>query len=107
MAALSTLILAILRYPDVQAKARAHLDQVLGKNQLPRFEDEPSLPYITAIAKEVLRWQTVTPLAVPHVVTEEDNYKGYTIPAGSIILANSWYVIIFVTHNRTAAESRH
>lgn len=80
----------MLKYPNVQAKAQAHLEQVLGKNQLPRFDDEPSLPYITAIVKEILRWQLVTPLALPHLNTEEDNYKGYTIPAGSVIIANAW-----------------
>lgn len=88
----STFFLAMLQYPDIQVKAQAQLDEVMGGNQLPTFDDEPLLPYITAIAKEVLRWQPAGPLGIPHLNTEEDNYKGYTIPAGSVIIANIWYV---------------
>lgn len=57
VAAISTFILAMVKYPIVQVKGRAELDTVLGMNQLPDFSDEDSLPYITAIAMEVLRWQ--------------------------------------------------
>lgn len=47
----------MVKYPVVQANGRAELDQILGRNQLPDFNDEESLPYITAISMEVLRWQ--------------------------------------------------
>lgn len=45
----------MLMYPDVQAKAREELDRVLGPARLPDFEDRDSLPYVTAIMKELLR----------------------------------------------------
>lgn len=86
----------MLKFPEVQAKAQAQLDQALGKYQLPSFDDEVSLPYITAITKEVLRWHPVTPIALPHLNTEEDSYQGYTIPANSTIIPNAWYVAINV-----------
>lgn len=86
----------MLKYPEVQAKAQAELDAVLGKNQLPSYADEDSLPYITAVAKEVLRWQPALPLGVPHFLTEDDVYNGYTIPSGSIVLANSWCSIFIL-----------
>lgn len=82
----------MVKYPDIQAKAQAYLDQNLGSNQLPSYDDERSLPYITAIVLEVLRWQPVLPLSIAHLNTEEDNYKGYTIPAGSVVIPNAWYV---------------
>ena len=47
-----TFFMAMVCYPEVQAKARAELDAVVGPNRLPSFEDRDSLPYITAIAKE-------------------------------------------------------
>ena len=47
----------MVKYPVVQANGHAELDRVLGRNQLPNFNDEDSLPYITAISMEVLRWQ--------------------------------------------------
>lgn len=38
-------------YPDIQAKAHAELDRVVGRNRLPTVEDEKNLPYIHAIVK--------------------------------------------------------
>ena len=35
--------------------------------------------------------QSVTPLAIPHLSTKDDIYKGYHIPKGSIVLPNAWY----------------
>lgn len=43
-------------YPDVQRKAHAELDRVVGSDRLPDFEDRGQLPYIEAICKECLRY---------------------------------------------------
>ena len=52
-------------YPEVQKKAQAEIDAVVGPNRLPDFHDRPSLPYIDAIVKESSRWNLVTPLGGP------------------------------------------
>ena len=52
---------AVLMDPEAQTKAQEKFDCVLGADRLPTFEDEPKLPYVTALAKEVFRWQQVTP----------------------------------------------
>lgn len=69
-------------HPEVQRKAQAELDHVLGPVHLPAFEDRHQLPYIEAIYREVLRWRPPLSICVPHVVTEDDEYKGYYIPKG-------------------------
>ena len=56
-------------YPEVQKKAQAEIDSVVGPNRLPDFHDRPSLPYINAVVKESLRWNLVTPLGRPFVIT--------------------------------------
>lgn len=38
-------------YPDIQTRAHAELDRVVGRNRLPTVEDEPHLPYLRAIIK--------------------------------------------------------
>jgi hypothetical protein len=38
-------------YPEIQAKAHAELDRVVGRNRLPTIDDEKDLPYIHAIIK--------------------------------------------------------
>jgi hypothetical protein len=49
-------------FPEVQSKAQAELDAVVGSGRLPSFDDRDSLPYINAVRKELLRWHSVTPL---------------------------------------------
>ncbi|KAJ7483548.1 cytochrome P450 [Mycena latifolia] len=93
VAALGTFILAMLANPDAQAKAQAELDSVIGPGHLPDFTDEPALPYLSAVVKEVLRWQNVTPIALPHYLTVDDEYRGYRIPAGSLVIGNGWFCL--------------
>ena len=52
-------------YPEVQKKAQAEIDAVIGPNRLPDFHDRPSLPYINAIVKESTRWNVVVPFGMP------------------------------------------
>jgi len=88
-----TFILAMILYPDVQRKAQAELDAVVGQERLPQFSDRKHLPYIEAIVKEVLRWLPVAPTALPHVTTEDDVYNGYLIPKNSVVIGNSWNIL--------------
>jgi len=59
---MKSFLVAILLYPDVQKKAQAELDSVIGRERLPTLEDRPNLPFIDAVCKEVLRWRPATPL---------------------------------------------
>ena len=45
-------------YPDVQKEAQAELDKVLN-GRLPEHSDFPSLPYLSALVKEVFRYAAV------------------------------------------------
>ena len=49
-------------YPEIQKKAQAEIDSVIGTDRLPSLSDRGSLPYTEAIVNELLRWQPVTPL---------------------------------------------
>ncbi|RXW15361.1 hypothetical protein EST38_g10493 [Candolleomyces aberdarensis] len=113
VSAIASCILGLLEHPEVLKKAQAQIDSVVTPGDLPGFEHESSLPYITAIAHETLRWRDVTPigtlqplvytlaratdpcmanLAVPHLLSTEDEYEGYRLPAGAVIVANAWQV---------------
>ena len=82
--------MAMVCYPEVQRKARTELDAVVGPDRLPAFADRDSLPYISAVVKEILRWRPVAPLGVPHSSTQDAEYNGYFIPGGSNIIVNLW-----------------
>ena len=75
--------------PDVQRKAQQELDTVVGSDRPPNMEDIPSLPYIQVVLFEVARWMPAIPLSLPHAVTEDDVYKGFAIPAGSVVIGVS------------------
>jgi hypothetical protein len=96
-------------YPAVQRKAQAEIDAVIGPNRLPDYGDQGSLPYINAMVKETMRWQLVAPIgtnsppkiaslyltrttAVGHKSTSDDEYNGYLIPRGTVVLGNAWRV---------------
>ena len=49
----------MVRYPEVQKKAQAEIDRVIGPNRLPDFTDQDSLPFVAAVVKEALRWHLV------------------------------------------------
>lgn len=81
---------------------------MLGRDRLPLISDREALPYVHAVAKELMRWYTVAPLCMPHVTplvfdtysllsialshatAEDDEYEGYFIPKGTIVIPNSW-----------------
>ncbi|KAJ3793699.1 cytochrome P450 [Lentinula aff. detonsa] len=81
---------AIVLHPNVQEFAQLEIDRVVGRSRNPTFSDITDLPYVRAIVKEVLRWQPAIPLAVPHIVTQDDWYEGYFIPKGTICIPNVW-----------------
>lgn len=102
----------MMLHPSILERAQAEIDDVVGADRLPNLADRPRLPYIDAIAKEVLRWRNVVPMGtlhlhlklsfsncrhnrrspsgVAHRLDEDDEYKGYLIPKNSLILANIW-----------------
>ncbi|KAK7041609.1 hypothetical protein VNI00_009199 [Paramarasmius palmivorus] len=101
--ALTWLILAMVRFPEVQSKAQEELDEVVGRSKIPTLADMDNLPYMRAIIKEVLRWRPPTPISVFHAALEvifhatysslahrmkDDVYEGYHIPKGSLIIPN-------------------
>jgi cytochrome P450 len=51
-------------HPDAQRKAQMEIDNIIGLDRLPDFGDETSLPYVSALVKEVMRWHPVTPIGM-------------------------------------------
>jgi cytochrome P450 len=88
VSAVHSFYLEMLLHPEIQAKAQAELDSVVGKDRMPTFEDMSRLPYCGAIVKEVFRRRPVAPLAIPHTSREDDTFNGFTIPKGSMVMGN-------------------
>jgi cytochrome P450 len=93
VSAIYSLFLAMTLFPDVQKKAQAEIDAVVGPDRLPSFADRDSLPYTEALVTEVLRWNVVFPTGFPHCVSEDDIHDGYYIPKGSMVIPNVWSML--------------
>ncbi|KAI9566820.1 cytochrome P450 [Boletus coccyginus] len=88
---LHAFILAMMLYPEVQAKAQAEIDSVIGDGRLPHFDDRASLPYVDAILHELVRWTDRCNFSgIPHATSGDDVYEGYHIPKGAFVLINVW-----------------
>lgn len=85
-----TALFAMIKYPQVQKKAQAEIDRVVGHGRLPTFADRPALPYIDCLIKEAMRWKPMFPTGLAHRLSEDDYYKGQWIPRGSIVMPNVW-----------------
>lgn len=89
-------ILNLILHPEIQDRAREEILATIGTDsnghplRLPSFEDRPHLKWLEYIILETTRWMPLSPLGVPHASITEDTYKGYRIPAGSVVYANAW-----------------
>ncbi|KAH6651347.1 cytochrome P450 [Chaetomium tenue] len=84
---------AMVLYPEVQQKAQAEIDRVVGPTRMPTMDDEPNLQYIRGIVKESLRWMPTTIMgAVPHAATQDDWYDGHLIPKNAGVVNNVWAI---------------
>ncbi|KAJ3968799.1 cytochrome P450 [Lentinula raphanica] len=92
---LTSFVLVMSLHPEVQRKAQAEIDSIVGHSRLPTFSDRPDMPYVEGLMREVYRWNPVGPIASPHRLTTEveDVYREWTIPKGSVVIANSWGVM--------------
>ncbi|THU99931.1 cytochrome P450 [Dendrothele bispora CBS 962.96] len=93
-ALLLSIVVALVCYPEIQKKAQAELDGVVGQGRLPDFGDRKGLPYIECILKETHRMWPSLPLGVDHYSISDDVYEGYFIPKGTTIVGNTWSVAL-------------
>ncbi|EIW55444.1 cytochrome P450 [Trametes versicolor FP-101664 SS1] len=90
LALIQAFFLVLALFPEVQEKAQAELDTIVGPHRLPEFNDRDSLPYVCAVIKECMRWHAVAPLGGAHRLIQDDEYRGYLIPKGTLVIANLW-----------------
>ncbi|KAG9311161.1 cytochrome P450 [Chiua virens] len=83
-------------HQDVQKRAQAELTSLLGSSRLPTLEDQPNLPYLDALIREIHRFNPIINL-VPHSALYDDEYEGYRIPKKTWIMCNVWSM----THDPT------
>ncbi|CAC5368545.1 Cytochrome P450 2W1,Cytochrome P450 2C4,Cytochrome P450 2D15,Cytochrome P450 2D16,Cytochrome P450 2C1,Cytochrome P450 daf-9,Cytochrome P450 2F3,Cytochrome P450 2B15,Cytochrome P450 2C55,Cytochrome P450 2F1,Cytochrome P450 2C23,Cytochrome P450 2C9,Cytochrome P450 2F2,Cytochrome P450 2D1,Cytochrome P450 2D6,Cytochrome P450 2H1,Cytochrome P450 2C5,Cytochrome P450 2A8,Cytochrome P450 18a1,Cytochrome P450 2C20,Cytochrome P450 2E1,Cytochrome P450 2C25,Cytochrome P450 2A12,Cytochrome P450 2H2,Cytochrome P450 2C39 len=81
-------IVLLVNHPEVQSLMRREINDVIGTSRYPCMEERQKLPYTDAVLHEVLRFGCIGPLALPHGLTQDLNYKGYVIPKDSMLIPN-------------------
>ncbi|KAG1364184.1 cytochrome P450 CYP73A100 [Cocos nucifera] len=84
-------IAELVNHPEVQEKLRQEIADVLKGDEVTESNLQ-RLPYMQAVVRETLRLHTPIPLLVPHMNLEEAKLGGYTIPEGSKVVVNAWWL---------------
>ncbi|KAK6832907.1 cytochrome P450 oxidoreductase [Apiospora arundinis] len=73
---------------DAQHAAQKEIDHVVGTSRLPSWDDEPNLPYLRSLIKEVHRWAPIGSLGIPHATSDDDTHLDCRVPKGTIVFPN-------------------
>ncbi|GAU88495.1 hypothetical protein RvY_01183-2 [Ramazzottius varieornatus] len=84
-------MLYMIRYPEVQRKVQAEIDEVCGPHKVIMFADKINLPYTDATIHEIFRCANFGPFLMPHKTTEDVEFEGYSIPKETTVFGLSWY----------------
>ncbi|GMN49190.1 hypothetical protein TIFTF001_018356 [Ficus carica] len=82
----------LVKAPEIMAKARKELEQVIGKGNQVKESDINQLPYLQAIVKETFRLHPVAPLLVPRIADGDVELYGYSVPKDAKVLINIWAI---------------
>ncbi|XP_071956503.1 cytochrome P450 2U1-like [Antedon mediterranea] len=78
-------------HPEIQEKVFLEIEKIIGLNRNPELKDQTEMPYTTAVICESQRISSASPL-IPRKTNETISVSGYTIPPGTMIVANLWAV---------------
>ncbi|XP_042019242.1 geraniol 8-hydroxylase-like [Salvia splendens] len=82
----------VLKNPETMKRAKAEVEEVIGKGKMVREGDISHLPYLQCIVKETLRLHPPVPFLIPRKVEEDVEVLGHTVPKGSKVFVNLWAI---------------
>ncbi|XP_039133154.1 cytochrome P450 71A1-like [Dioscorea cayenensis subsp. rotundata] len=82
----------LIQNPKVMKKLKEEAKSVAGKDSVVTEENVNKMPYLKAVAKEVLRLHPPAPLLLPRETIEDIELEGYKIPAKTRVLINAWAI---------------
>ncbi|KAF8792481.1 Cytochrome P450 18a1 like protein [Argiope bruennichi] len=78
--------------PEIQKRIHAEIDEVIGRERFPTWEDHLRMPFTEAALTEIMRWKSIVPLNVMHYTLQDTELNGYFIPKHTHILSILWAV---------------
>ena len=83
----------LLHHPECQGKIHQELDAQIGRDRMPSLDDKTNLHYTNAFMHEAMRCTAFVPMSVFHFTYSEIKFKGYTIPADTVLIASLYHVL--------------
>ncbi|KAM3916476.1 cytochrome P450 2W1-like [Leptodactylus fuscus] len=78
-------ILLLMKYPHIQKKAQEEIENVIGLDRPPRWDDQKILPYCLAVAHEIQRCANILQY-LPHATPTDVHFRDYFIPKGTTVI---------------------
>ncbi|XP_038642109.1 cytochrome P450 2C21-like [Scyliorhinus canicula] len=76
----------LAKYPHIQEKIYREIEEVVGSCRCPAVEDRAKMPYTDAVIHEVQRFIDLVPMNLPHMATNDIEFRGYLIPKGTFVI---------------------
>ncbi|XP_062590120.1 cytochrome P450 2H1-like [Saccostrea cucullata] len=80
------ILMALVKYPDVQSKCRSEILEVIGRDERVQSHDRQKTPYTIATIKEIQRMYSPVTLTPFHCPEQDITIGEYDIPKDSIIM---------------------
>ncbi|KAM4642719.1 cytochrome P450 2F2-like [Discoglossus pictus] len=78
--------LLLMKYPKIAEKVYREIDDVVGHNRSPNYEDRTKMPYTNAFLHEVQRYGDVVPFPSPRQLTMDTHVRDYKFRKGTIFM---------------------
>ncbi|CAN8004700.1 unnamed protein product [Ixodes hexagonus] len=83
------LLLVCAQNPDrIEARIQKEIDNFVGHERQPTWEDSTAMPFTMASVLEITRWKVNIPVGMPRGVQEDTFVGQYLIPKGTMVLTN-------------------
>ncbi|XP_040204100.1 cytochrome P450 2G1-like [Rana temporaria] len=79
-------LLVMIKHQKIQERIQEEIDSVTGPDIIPSIANRLEMPYTNAVIHEIMRYLDLAPMSLAHKVTEDTNFRGFTLPKGTTVI---------------------